>query len=90
MLPARLPTSKAAFSDNASPVLVRTPPRVPLVAATSSIKKNTMSDFLLELGQNHRARALIKGLGLPIPMPQELARAGDAFAARPLDSAKVG
>ena len=48
-----------------------------------------MSDFLLELGQNHRARALIKGLGLPIPMPQELARAGDAFTARPLDGARV-
>jgi len=44
-----------------------------------------MSDFLLELGQNHRARALIKGLGLPIPMPQELARATDAFLARPLE-----
>lgn len=48
-----------------------------------------MSDFLLELGQNHRARALIKGLGLPIPMPQELARAGDSFTARPLDGARV-
>lgn len=34
-----------------------------------------MSDFLLELGQNPRARQLIQGLGLPVPMPQELRRA---------------
>lgn len=48
-----------------------------------------MSDFLLELGQNHRARALIKGLGLPIPMPQDLARASDGFIARPLEGHEV-
>ena len=34
-----------------------------------------MSDFLLELGQNPTARKVIKGLGLPVPMPQKLRRA---------------
>lgn len=48
-----------------------------------------MSDFLLELGQNQRARALIKGLGLPIPMPQELARASARFEARPLEGERI-
>jgi len=33
-----------------------------------------MSDFLLELGQNPRARQLIKSLGLPVPVPQPLRR----------------
>ncbi|MGB1698390.1 MAG: 3-oxoacyl-ACP reductase [Nannocystaceae bacterium] len=48
-----------------------------------------MSDFLLELGQNNRARALIKGLGLPIPMPQDLARATDGFLPRPLEDHEI-
>jgi 3-oxoacyl-[acyl-carrier protein] reductase len=34
-----------------------------------------MSDFLLELSKNPRARNIIKTLGLPVPMPQDLARA---------------
>lgn len=33
-----------------------------------------MSDFLVELGQNPNARKIIQTLGLPIPMPQTLAR----------------
>lgn len=43
-----------------------------------------MSDFLLQLGQNQSARKLIKGLGLPIPMPQALARAAGPYEERPL------
>ena len=33
-----------------------------------------MSDFLLELSKNPRARALVSALGLPIPLPQPLKR----------------
>jgi 3-oxoacyl-[acyl-carrier protein] reductase len=43
-----------------------------------------MSDFLLDLGQNPRARRLIKSLGLPIPVPQKLDRAAGPWQARPL------
>ena len=34
-----------------------------------------MSDFLLDLGKNPRARRVIQSLGLPIPLPQSLRRA---------------
>lgn len=43
-----------------------------------------MSDFLLELGQNPRARKLIKSLGLPIPLPQALRRSKEPWEERPL------
>lgn len=43
-----------------------------------------MSDFLLELGQNKRARKLIKSLGLPLPIPQALRRAKGPWEERPL------
>ncbi len=43
-----------------------------------------MSDFLLELGQNPRARKLIKSLGLPLPIPQVLRRANEPWEERPL------
>ena len=43
-----------------------------------------MADFLLELGQNPQARNLIKTLGLPLPMPQSLARAKGPMEERPL------
>jgi 3-oxoacyl-[acyl-carrier protein] reductase len=33
-----------------------------------------MSDFLLELSKNPNARNIVKALGLPIPMPQDLRR----------------
>jgi 3-oxoacyl-[acyl-carrier protein] reductase len=42
-----------------------------------------MSDFLLQLGQNAQARRLIKALGLPLPIPQDLARAKGPWEARP-------
>ena len=43
-----------------------------------------MSDFLLELGQNKRARRAIQSLGLPIPLPQSLRRADGPYIERPL------
>jgi 3-oxoacyl-[acyl-carrier protein] reductase len=43
-----------------------------------------MSDFLLELSKNPRARALVGALGLPIPLPQPLKRERGAWVARPL------
>jgi 3-oxoacyl-[acyl-carrier protein] reductase len=48
-----------------------------------------MSDFLLELGQNPNARRLIKALGLPIPMPQQLRRAEGPWEERPLRDQKM-
>src|ERR1019366_7688944 len=47
----------------------------------------TMSDFLLELSKNPRARSLIGALGLPIPLPQPLKRERGPWAARPLTAA---
>ncbi|HTM19125.1 MAG TPA: 3-oxoacyl-ACP reductase [Kofleriaceae bacterium] len=43
-----------------------------------------MSDFLLQLGDNRRARRLIESLGLPIPMPVRLERGAGSWAERPL------
>jgi 3-oxoacyl-[acyl-carrier protein] reductase len=43
-----------------------------------------MSDFLLQLGQNAQARRVIKALGLPVPIPQSLARARGPWEERPL------
>ncbi|MCE9579113.1 MAG: 3-oxoacyl-ACP reductase [Deltaproteobacteria bacterium] len=43
-----------------------------------------MSDFLLQLGQHPQARRLIKALGLPLPIPQQLARAAGPWEERPL------
>lgn len=45
-----------------------------------------MSDFLLE---SENARKLIKTLGLPIPVPERLARAKGPYEERPLDDRKV-
>ena len=46
-----------------------------------------MSDFLLEL--NPQTRKLIKGLGLPIPMPQALRRARGPWEERPLFDERI-
>jgi 3-oxoacyl-[acyl-carrier protein] reductase len=43
-----------------------------------------MSDFLLNLGDNRRARKLIESLGLPIPMPVRLERGTGPWEERPL------
>jgi len=45
-----------------------------------------MSDLLLE---NENARKLVKALGLPIPVPERLARAKGPYEERPLDDKKV-
>jgi 3-oxoacyl-[acyl-carrier protein] reductase len=43
-----------------------------------------MSDLLLDVAGNPRARALIKSLGLPIPLPERLAREPGPWTAAPL------
>jgi 3-oxoacyl-[acyl-carrier protein] reductase len=48
-----------------------------------------MSDFLLELSKNPRARAMIGALGLPIPLPQPLKRDRGPWQQRPLADARV-
>ena len=45
-----------------------------------------MSDLLLE---NENARKLVKTLGLPIPVPERLARAEGPYEERPLDDKKI-
>ena len=45
-----------------------------------------MSDLLLE---NENARKLVKTLGLPIPVPERLARASGPYEDRPLDDKKI-
>ncbi len=48
-----------------------------------------MSDMLLEVTRRPAARGLIKSLGLPIPLPEPLARAKEPWSARPLEGAVV-
>jgi 3-oxoacyl-[acyl-carrier protein] reductase len=48
-----------------------------------------MSDFLLELSKNPNARSIIKSLGLPIPMPQDLERTDEPREDRPLAGRNV-
>lgn len=48
-----------------------------------------MSDFLVDLGANPTARNIIKSLGLPIPMPQSLARGTGAYDPQPLKGKTV-
>lgn len=48
-----------------------------------------MNDFLLSLSKNDTARSVIKTLGLPIPMPQELRRDRSPRTERPLDNRDV-
>ncbi len=43
-----------------------------------------MSDFFLELSKNANARKMVKTLGLPLPMPQNLKRARGPREQRPL------
>lgn len=43
-----------------------------------------MSDFLVRLGANKTASAVVRGLGLPLPLPQELDRAQGPWEAQPL------
>jgi 3-oxoacyl-[acyl-carrier protein] reductase len=48
-----------------------------------------MSDYLVELGSRPAARRLIGRLGLPIPLPQKLARADGPLEERPLSDLPV-
>ncbi|MFK7999564.1 MAG: 3-oxoacyl-ACP reductase [Polyangiales bacterium] len=48
-----------------------------------------MSDRLLQLSANPRMRAMVKSLGLPIPMPSPLSRAKDPIEARPLEDMRI-
>ena len=48
-----------------------------------------MSDFLLQLSRNPRARKLVQSLGLPLPMPQALDRARGPYEERPLGGQRV-
>ncbi len=48
-----------------------------------------MTDVLLELGKNPQARRLIKSLGLPLPLPQPLARAKGPLPAQPLADRRI-
>ncbi|TNE88165.1 MAG: 3-oxoacyl-ACP reductase [Deltaproteobacteria bacterium] len=48
-----------------------------------------MSDFLLDLSGNKRARGVIEKLGLPVPMPENLKRGRGELLERPLHDAKV-
>jgi 3-oxoacyl-[acyl-carrier protein] reductase len=43
-----------------------------------------MNDFFLNLGKNPTARKLVKSMGLPLPMPQDLRRARGPWSERPL------
>ena len=48
-----------------------------------------MNDILLQLGKNPQARRLVKTLGLPLPMPQNLARAKGPMEERPLHDYEI-
>ncbi len=48
-----------------------------------------MNDILLQLGKNPRARQLIQTLGIPLPMPQALARAKGPMEDRPLHDYEI-
>jgi len=43
-----------------------------------------MSDWLVEVGQNKQARTVIRSLGLPVPVPEKLARDKGPWVASPL------
>lgn len=48
-----------------------------------------MNDILLQIGQNPQARKLVKTLGLPLPIPQSLARARGPMEERPLHDYEI-
>jgi 3-oxoacyl-[acyl-carrier protein] reductase len=48
-----------------------------------------MTDFLVKLGTNPRARRLIRSLGLPLPLPEKLRRDIGPWQARPLAEMRV-
>ena len=48
-----------------------------------------MTDFLLELGANPRARRILNSIGFPLPLPEKLARDHAPWQARPLEGKRV-
>ena len=48
-----------------------------------------MGDLLLDVAQNRQARRLIESLGLPIPLPERLAREEGPWTATPLADRKI-
>ncbi|KPA13361.1 short chain dehydrogenase family protein [Candidatus Magnetomorum sp. HK-1] len=48
-----------------------------------------MSDFLIKLGKNSTARGIIKKIGIPLTMPQELRRAKGPWEERPLENMSI-
>jgi 3-oxoacyl-[acyl-carrier protein] reductase len=48
-----------------------------------------MSDLLLEVGKRPAARKVLQTLGLPLPLPEPLARPKGPWAARPLEDATI-
>jgi 3-oxoacyl-[acyl-carrier protein] reductase len=48
-----------------------------------------MTDYLVQISQNKQLRNVIKGIGLPIPMPEPLRRGKGALEERPLDGRRV-
>ena len=48
-----------------------------------------MNDVLLEVTKNPATRGIIKTLGLPIPLPEPLARAKGPWTAMPLEKTNV-
>src|ERR1700728_1898154 len=52
-------------------------------------RHRAMTDLLLDVAQNPSARALIKSLGLPIPLPERLEREPGPWTAAPLRDRSV-
>lgn len=48
-----------------------------------------MTDYLLELGANPRARRILNSIGFPLPLPEKLARDRAPWQARPLEGKSV-
>ena len=48
-----------------------------------------MNDILLQSGRTPKPRQLIKTLGIPLPIPQALARAKTPMEARPLHDYEI-
>ncbi|MDH5491683.1 MAG: hypothetical protein OEY14_07005, partial [Myxococcales bacterium] len=48
-----------------------------------------MSDLLLELSTHPRFRQLVRGVGLPLPLPQRLRRGSGPISARPLEGRRA-
>lgn len=49
-----------------------------------------MNDVLLNLSKNSTTRSLIKTLGLPVPLPQELRRSTEPIQERPIEGRSIG